>query len=79
VYILLKEIVNTILKDLKVFLNMNNTNVSKSIYNIKKDKKQSFSKAIKLIEPVKPKPKPKVTFENNDIEHLTLDGLKIGN
>ena len=54
---------------------MNNPILSKSIHNIKSEKKQIFSKAIKVIEPKKPK-KPKEEKEE-DIESLTLDELKI--
>ena len=45
---------------------------SKSIYNIKSEKKQIFSKAIKKIKPKKPK-KPKVESENLHLEDLHLD------
>jgi len=54
---------------------------SKSIYNIKSEKKQTFSKAIKIVEPKESKkPKnPKEELNNQEIENLNLDGLKIVN
>ncbi len=61
---------------------MDNPIFSKSIHNIKSEKKQIFSKAIKIVEPKKPK-EPKVEYENQEIgivqhfENLHLDDLKI--
>jgi hypothetical protein len=54
---------------------------SKSIYNIKNEKKQIFSKAIKIVEPKEPKKpkKPKEELNNQEIENLTLDNLNIVN
>ena len=72
------------LKIYRVFyIKMDKPIFSKSIYNIKSEKKQIFSKAIKIVEPKKPK-KPKVEYENQEMseqvqhfDNLHLDDLKI--
>ena len=58
---------------------MNQINTSKSVHNLEKSgKKKGASKAIKIVDPPKKEKKEKKSEDINiEIEHISLDTLKI--